>query len=221
MGLRRRIATTVAATAAAAGMAIGLAAPATALSESETNAFLGQLTASYNDPAVSSDGNPYDFDIVTKAALVTGADKILASQDAFTLFAPNDRAFEVLANDLGLLGKNYRFGAKVDETKVFNAIANSGVDITEVLLYHVLPGAKVTGKQVLSGPFSQRLTMANGEKLRVTVLSRSARFPVIVLGDKDGKFFNDLVVKSKIDVIQTENTVVHGISNVLLPDLQN
>ena len=78
MGLRRRIATTFAASAAAAGLAVGLAAPATALSEAETNEFLGKLTATYNDPTVSSDGNPYDFDIVTKAALVTGADKILA-----------------------------------------------------------------------------------------------------------------------------------------------
>jgi uncharacterized surface protein with fasciclin (FAS1) repeats len=224
MGLRRRIATTVAATAAAAGMAVGMAAPASALSETETNEFLKKLTASYNDPSESSDGNPYDFDIVTKAALVTGADKKLAGLGKFTLFAPNDRAFEVLANDLGLLGKNYRFSAKVDETKVYNALLtlpDAVPTITEILLYHVFPGGKVTGKQVLSGPFTQRLDMANGEKLRVTVLSRSTKFPVIVLGDKDGKSFNDLVVKSKIDVVQTDNTVVHGISDVLLPDLKN
>ena len=219
MGLRRRIATTFAATAAATGMAIGLAAPANALSEGETNEFLGKLTATYNDPTVSSDGNPYDFDIVTKAALVTGADKTLASLGSFTLFAPNDRAFEVTANNLGLLGKNYRYSAKVDETRVFNAIASSGVDVTEILLYHVIPNAKVTGKQVLSGPFTQRIDMANSEKLRVTVLSRSSRFPVIVLGDKDGRVFNDLVVRP--DVISTENTVVHSVSDVLLPDLQN
>ena len=219
MGLRRRIATTFAASAAAAGLAVGLAAPATALSEAETNEFLGKLTATYNDPTVSSDGNPYDFDIVTKAALVTGADKILAGLDSFTLFAPNDRAFEVTANNLGLLGKNYKYSAKVDETRVFNAIANSGVDVTEILLYHVIPNAKVTGKQVLSGPFTQRIDMANQEKLRVTVLSRSPRFPVIVLGDKDGRVFNDLVVRP--DVISTENTVVHSVSDVLLPDLQN
>lgn len=222
MGLRRRITTAFAATTAAAGVAIGLAAPASALSEKEAGDFLGQLTASYNDPTGPADpkDTPYDFDIVTKAALVTGADKTLASLPTFTLFAPNDRAFEVLANEKGLLGPNYRYGAKVDEKRVYEAILKLGpATITEVLLYHVFPKAKVTGKQVLSGPFTQRLDMANGEKLRVTVLSRSAKFPVIVLGDKDGKFFNDQVVKSKIDVIQTPNTVVHGISDVLLPDL--
>ena len=128
----------------------------------------------------------------------------------------------MLANEQGLLGPNYRYGAKVDEKRVYEAILKLGAPtITEVLLYHVFPAAKVTGKQVLSGPFTQRLTMANGEKLRVTVLSRSARFPVIVLGDKDGKIFNDQVVKSKIDAVETENTVVHGISDVLLPDLKN
>ncbi len=51
--------------------------------------------------------------------------------------------------------------------------------------------------------------------LRVTVLSRSARFPVIVLGDRDGKLFNDLVYRP--DVISTDNTVVHAVSDVLLP----
>jgi uncharacterized surface protein with fasciclin (FAS1) repeats len=220
MGFIRRISTGAVATMAAAGLALGLAAPANALSTEENDSFLGQLTGSFTDPSTTNDGNPYDFDIVTKAAIVTGATETLKSLDSFTLFAPNDRAFEVLANDLGLLGKNYRFGAKVDEIKVFNAIAGLGTDtITAVLLYHVLPGAKVTGKDVLSGPFTQRLTMANDQKLRVTVLSRSARFPVIILGDKDGKFFNDSVVRSKIDVVQTPNTVVHGISGVLLPTL--
>lgn len=219
MGLRKKIATTAAATVAAAGMAVSVAAPASALSEGETGSFLDQLTKTYNDPTTTAnDNNPYDFDIVTKAVLLTGADKILADQKQFTLFAPNDRAFEVLANEKGLLGPKYRYGATVDETKVFNAIAKLEVPaITEILLYHVFPTAKVTGPQVLSGPFTQRLTMANGEKLRVTVLSRSTRFPVIVLGDRDGKLFNDQVVKSKIDAVQTENTVVHGISDVLLP----
>ncbi len=147
MGFIRRIGTGAAATFAAAGLALGLAAPASALSEEETNNFLGQLTTTYTDPSETSDGNPYDFDIVTKAAIVTGATDTLAGLDSFTLFAPNDRAFEVLANDLGLLGKNYRFGANVDETRVFNAIAGLGTDtITEVLLYHVLPNAKVTGR---------------------------------------------------------------------------
>lgn len=221
MRMPRRIAAVLAGTALAAGAVFATAPSASALSDNETASFLGQLTKTYNDPTVSNDGNPYDFDIVTKAALDTGAVDTLAGLSSFTLFAPNDRAFEVLANRLGLLGKNHRFGATVDEGRVYDALVDAlGVDtIRQVLLYHVLVGARVTGAQVLSGPFYQRLTMANGQKLSVTVLSRSAAFPVIILGDKDGRWLNDYVVKSKIDVVKTPNAVVHGISDVLLPKL--
>ena len=221
MRLPRRLAAALAGTALAAGAVLATAPSASALSSTEAGSFLAQLKKTYNDPTVSSDSNPYDFDIVTKAAYATGAVDTLANLKSFTLFAPNDRAFEVLANKLGLLGPNYRFGATVDEKRVITAlIGGLGIDkIRQVLLYHVFAGGRVTGAQVLSGPFYQRLTMADGQKLSVTVLSRSAAFPVIILGDKDGSFFNDYVVKSKIDVIQTDNSVVHGISDVLLPTL--
>lgn len=222
MRLPRRIAAAVAGTALAAGAVLATAPPAQALSAPERSAFLTALTASYNDPATTpNDGNPYDFDIVTKAVLATGADATLLGLGKFTLFAPNDRAFEVLANRLGLLGPNYRFGATVDEKRVLTVLVSAlGLEkITQVLLYHVLPGARVTGADVLSGPFWQRLTMANGQTLSVTVLSRSTSYPVIVLGDKDGVWLNDLVVKSKIDVVKTPNAVVHGISDVLMPRL--
>ncbi len=210
--------------AAAGALALtGLApwSPAGALSQPETDDFLGQLTRTYNDPTGPADNNAYDFDIVTKAVLVTGADATLTSLPAFTVFAPNDRAFEVLAFRLGALSKSHRFGATVDEAKVYNAlVAKLGVDkIRKVLLYHVLAGQRMTGEQLLAGPRTRKITMANTQKLRVTVLSRNAAFPVIILGDKDGRPLNDQVVKSKIDVVSTDNAVVHGISNVLLPTL--
>ena len=221
MRLPRRLAAALASTAVVAGAVLATAPSAHALSAPETASFLTQLTRTYNDPTVSNDGNPYDFDIVTKAAIATGAVDTLASLKSFTLFAPNDRAFEVLANKLGLLGPHHRYGATVDEKRVITALIGAlGLDkIKQVLLYHVYAGGRVTGAQVLSGPFYQRLTMADGQKLSVTVLSRSAAFPVIILGDKDGQWFNDYVVKSKIDVVKTDNAVVHGISDVLLPTL--
>lgn len=221
MNVAKRIGALATSTALALGLGLTAAPQASALSADETNSFLAALTASYNDPTTSADNNPYDFDIVTKAVLVTGADATLASLDTFTLFAPNDRAFEVLADRLGLLGPRHRYGRTVDEKMVTEKLVEAlGVDtITEVLLYHVFPQAKVTGADVLAGPFFQRLTMANGQRLGVAVLSRSARFPLIALLDRDGRFLNDRVVKSKIDVVETENTVVHGISDVLLPRL--
>jgi hypothetical protein len=146
-------------------MAVGLAAPATALSEGETNEFLGKLTSDLQRPHRLQRRQPLRLRHRDHGGLGhrRRQDRSPAS-DSFTLFAPNDRAFEVTANNLGLLGKNYRYSAKVDETRVFNAIASSGVDVTEILLYHVIPNAKVTGKQVLSGPFTQRIDMANQEK---------------------------------------------------------
>ncbi len=221
MRLRTRLAAAVAGTALVAGAALAGAPAASALSTAETSSFLGQLTASYNDPTVSNDGNPYDFDIVTKAVLVTGADATLASLESFTLFAPNDRAFEQTALRLGLLPSGYKVGAKVDEGAVFAAVAGLGIPtVTEILLYHVLPGAKVVGADAVKLPiFGTKLTMANGQKLGVTNLTRIFRTPTLILTDRDGRSFNDFVVKSKIDVVKTDNAVVHGVSDVLLPAL--
>ncbi|MGB5934310.1 MAG: fasciclin domain-containing protein [Ornithinimicrobium sp.] len=222
MSLRTRMTALASATAVAAGLTFTAAAPASALSEEETGDFLGQLTASYNDPLESAnDRNPYDFDIVTKAVLLTGTDATLAGLDQFTLFAPNDRAFEVLAYRQGLLGDDFRFRGTVNEKAVTEALVEGlGAEaITEVLLYHTFADAKVTGADVLAGKRYQRLGMANGQNLGVKVVSRNAHYPLILLRDKDGRRYNDWVVPSKIDVVETDNAVVHGISDVLLPRL--
>ncbi|MGB5952007.1 MAG: fasciclin domain-containing protein [Ornithinimicrobium sp.] len=222
MSLRSRLTAFVSASAVAAGLTFTAAAPASALSDGETADFLGQLTASYNDPLESAnDGNPYDFDIVTKAVLLTGTDATLAGLDSFTLFAPNDRAFEVLAYRQGLLGDDFRFRSTVDEKAVTEALVEGlGAEaITTVLLYHAIPGAKADGENILTGFKNRRLETATGQGLGVKVVSRSARYPLILLRDKDGRRYNDWVVPSKIDVVETDNAVVHGVSDVLLPNL--
>jgi uncharacterized surface protein with fasciclin (FAS1) repeats len=222
MRLRTRLAAALAGTALVAGAALAGAPAASALSASETDSFLGQLTASYNDPTVSNDGNPYDFDIVTKAVLVTGADGILASLGSFTLFAPNDRAFEQTALRLGLLPSGYRVGASVNEKVVFEAVAGLGIPtVTNILLYHVVPGARVLGADAIKLPtFGTKLdTALAGQKIGVTNLTRIFRTPTLILTDNDGRLINDFVVKSKIDVVKTDNAVVHGVSDVLLPKL--
>ena len=146
----------------------------------------------------------FDIDMMEAAhgrapAVATGATSTLAGLDQFTLFAPNDRAFEVLAKDLGLLPRNYRFGRTIDEDMIFTKLLDGlGAEtITQVLLYHVYAGGKATGADVLGGSRYTSLPMANGQTLGVAVLSK--RLPWIVLKDKDGRFFNDYVVKSKID----------------------
>jgi uncharacterized surface protein with fasciclin (FAS1) repeats len=199
------IRTTIAGVAAAALVATGLAVGAPAQADS----------------APVGDTNPYDFDIVTEALQVTGLDKTLNGLEAgsgYTAFLPNDRAFEVLAKNLGLLEPGYTFGATVDEDRIFTAVAGLGeATLVKVLTYHVVPGAPLDGAKVLAGSRYKELTTANGQKVKVYVVSKTA--PYIILGDKDGRFFNDYVVKSKINVVDTDKVAVHGISDVLLPTL--
>ena len=105
----------------------------------------------------------------------------LQSLDNVTIFAPNDRAFEVLANKLGLLGKNYRYGATVDEDKIVAALLtlpNAAETIKAIMLYHVYTGGALPGKAVVKLPvFGTKLTMANGQKLSVTNFSRFTAHP--------------------------------------------
>jgi uncharacterized surface protein with fasciclin (FAS1) repeats len=185
-------------------------------------AIAGSLALAAPAQADSFEGDPYDFDIVTTAVAATG----IELPDTYTAFFPNDRAFEVLANNLGLLGPNYRYGAQVNEGKILGALVRGVGDdqpgdltldqVEAVLAYHVVPNAYLPGSAVLAGSRYKELTMANGQTLKVYVVSKTA--PFIVLGDRDGRFLNDYVVKSKINVIDNKSTqVVHGISDVLLP----
>jgi uncharacterized surface protein with fasciclin (FAS1) repeats len=184
-------------------------------------AIAGSLALAVPAQAAPADelGNPYDFNIVNAAIEATE----IELPATFTAFFPNDRAFEVLANNLGLLGSNYRYGATVDEGKILDALVKSDGEVSgltlgeieAVLAYHVVPDAALTGADVVAGKRIKSLTMANGDTLKAYVVSKSA--PFIVLGDQDGRFFNDYVVNSKIDYVKTDNVVIHGISDVLLP----
>ena len=88
-----------------------------------------------------------DFNILLKAVVAAGLDDELAVEGAdLTVFAPNDAAFVRLAQDFGFDGDPN------DEDAVFAAIADAlaGLSpdgdpiplLTDVLLYHVSPGAK-------------------------------------------------------------------------------
>jgi uncharacterized surface protein with fasciclin (FAS1) repeats len=187
-------------------------------------AIAGSLALAAPAQADAFEGDPYDFDIVNTAITATGIDL----PSTFTAFFPNDRAFEVLANNLGLLGPTYKYGAKVDEAKIVEALVRGVGDdqagdltldqVEAVLAYHVVPNAYLPGAAVVAGSRYKELKMANGQVVKVYVVSKTT--PFIVLGDQDGRFFNDFVVKSKINVIDNGSTqVVHGISDVLLPKL--
>ncbi len=220
MRIARKIAALAAGTALVAGSMLAAAPAASAGGTTGGQKVVDALVAGYGD---GSNGNPYDFQIVTTAVIRTELVPTLASLDGITVFAPNDRAFEVLANKLGLLGPNYRYGATVDEDKIVAALLtlpNAVATIKAIVLYHVFTGGAVDGAAATALPvFGTRLMMANGQKLGITNFTRFTGTPTLILGDKDGSFFNDYVVKSKVDVIKVPGAVVHGISDVLLPTL--
>ena len=94
------------------------------------------------DIAAGSD----DFNILVTALNTAGLTDTVRDADDITVFAPTDAAFTALAVDLGFDGD------QSDETAVFNYIAGAlaglnGGDaiplLTDILLYHVSPEAKL------------------------------------------------------------------------------
>ena len=126
------------------------------------------------------DSNPRDFDIVTEAVLAVldakpdSAVGVLADgSQKLTAFIPNDGAFRKLT--ASLTGTRYK-----SEKRVFNElVAAAGVDtIEQVLLYHVIPGAKINSAAAKQADGAE-LTTAQGATLTVNVFYRPT--PIISL----------------------------------------
>ena len=210
MSIRR----TVSLALVGAALTATVAAPITAAA---TQAPAGSVLALLEADGTAFDGNWYDFDILEAAARTVLAAKpdstvaALAVADAnLTVFAPNDRAFQVLV--ASLTGKWYGTEAGVVNGLV-TALGASAVDTIEsVLLYHVVPG-----KTTWAG-----LTTLNGKSV-TTVLGPTIGiryYPwlnVGVLTDQDPNAANPWIVNSKRDIMVGSNSVVHGIALVLRP----
>jgi hypothetical protein len=229
MRLRTRL-TAAAATVGLAATTALAATPAGAadgpdLSWIEPGSVAAQLAGATGAP----EGNPYDYDVLLTAVIALTGDedatlRVLGDLDfSGTVFAPNDRAFEVLAKTVGNL--EGRYGATVDEAaivaEVLEIVGGDLDALEDIVLYHATVAGNFRGADVLrlfGKPAAARtLPMVNGDSLRVDVLSPLPRFPIIVLRDNDGRYFNDFVVRSQINAITTETATVHGISDVLLP----
>ncbi len=131
-----------------------------------------------------------DFDIVEAAVYAVAGAKpkspVLILADGTkraTAFAPTDRAFRQLVEDL--TGKSY-----ASEEKVFTTLASLvDIDTLEtVLLYHVVPGATITAAQAVKAD-GAKLTTAAGVKLKVKVKNGH-----VMLVDKDPDAANATVI---------------------------
>jgi hypothetical protein len=223
--LRRRITAVLAVAALGAGTAVAAAPAASAHGKSSPTGTRSLAEVLGNDlvPGNGLDRNWRDFDIVREAADAVIATKgvdgtpvaLLADGTVpLTAFIPDDRAFRVLVHDLT--------GRWLSEKKVFATLAALPIDTVEaVLLYHVVPGATISSKDVLRlyrAPVDDRtLTTAQGGTVEVKVWWPNRRFPVVELRDADRNDANPFLLRSALDVNAGNAQVAHGISRVLRP----
>jgi uncharacterized surface protein with fasciclin (FAS1) repeats len=162
------------------------------------------------------DHNPYDFDIVTEAVLAVlkakpnSAVGVLADGNTkLTAFIPNDQAFRKLVKDL--TGNRY-----ASEKRLFNELVSLvGVDVVEqVLLYHVVPGAKITSAMAKNAHGAE-LPTAQGGTVTVDVIYK--RTPVIALKDNDPNDANPFLDVHALDINKGNKQIAHGITRVLRP----
>ena len=146
------------------------------------------------------DNNPYDYDLLIAAVTATGLAPTLSDESQrFTVFAPNDRAFERLVADL-----TGSFPASEQATLDAVLATFTPAQIKNILLYHVVAGKKLGPLQVL---FAGSLTMANGG----TVKPRG-----LTLRDETPSLRDPRLLLYGLN-IQASNGVIHTIDRVLVP----
>jgi uncharacterized surface protein with fasciclin (FAS1) repeats len=168
---------------------------------------------------LAADGHHFDrkwgdFDILDKAVMTVLAAKpdsavgVLADGSVkLTAFLPTDRAFRRLVHDL--TGK--RPGT---EKATFNRLAKAtGVDTIEaVLLYHVVPGARITYAQAKASD-GAKLKTALGPVVTVNVRKHGR----IALQDRDFNDANATIMRSGRNINSRNLQIGHAITRVLRP----
>jgi uncharacterized surface protein with fasciclin (FAS1) repeats len=204
----------LAALGSVAALAVGslaTAAPATAGSGTGNRSLATVLTSDHN----RFDKRSGDFDVVTEAVLAVLEAKpdspvaaLTQGRQRLTAFVPTDGAFRTLVYDL--TGK-----WRVKERRVFNTVAGLGIDTVEtVLLYHVVPGAKITAKRALAADGTD-VTTAQGGTVSVDVLNpRSGR---IRLQDADMDDVDPRTKPRLLNINKGNQQIAHGIDQVLRP----
>lgn len=216
----------IAAAVGAAGLAASmLAVPAQAADSTLAGALVGQNRGPNSvstpigavDPApwaFSKGGSPsnwYDFDILLNAVGFNKGEILKQAVEApdaaggnapLTLFAPNDRAFQLLAYDLG--GRmSWPATEKQVVDVIVGAVTNEDVDLNDVLGYHIT-APKLSGAEVLS---KGTLTMINTGTVKA-----SPSFGSIKL-DATGPLADARVART----VDAGDDIVHVISRVLVP----
>lgn len=146
-----------------------------------------------------------DFDILVTALTTAGLADTVRDAEDITVFAPTDAAFARLAVDLGFEGDTE------DDDAVFAHIAQALTDLgggdpipllTDILLYHVAPGARteptITGSEGIA-------TLLEGAEI-------APAGGALVDGEPD---LPDPVIV--VPDVAADNGIIQGIDRVLLP----
>jgi len=165
------------------------------------------------------DNDNGDFDILLTAVLAAGLEGALADPHAdLTVFAPNDKAFVRLAQDLGYEGSDEAGAFQ----QIFDTLVALGGDedgaiaiLTEILLYHVSGESQFLLEVIFSGGIDTLLVdMATGDPATILPVGRR-------LIDAEPEL-SDAFVSLRNSNIRARNGVIHTISRVMFPvDLDN
>jgi len=181
----------------------------TAVASASSNRAKNQRTIT--DYVVANGGNfddhHGDYDILLKAVVTADlADTLADTNSKFTVFAPNDRAFVLLAKDLGFTGDR--------EVDAWNflvrqlTVLGDGDPIpvlTNVLLYHVAPQAVYL--DALLFDTDEVTTALTGATIRTNERH---------LIDNDPDLTDARVLYRRAN-IPLRNGVIHGIDRVMIP----
>ena len=167
------------------------------------------VEASGGSEAGTFDENGRDYDILINALQTANLVGAVADPAAeLTVFAPNDRAFHRLANDLGFQG-----GSEEDAWNfLVGALTTLGNGdpvpvLTDILLYHVVP-EEVTAFQLIIKSFF-------GQTIATALTNATIRPFFFTLIDNDPDFRNPFLVRP-IN-LTADNGIIHGVSRVLIP----
>ncbi len=193
-----------------------LATPATATGGTARAAAPGTTSLA---EVLAADGNRFDgdhrdFDIVDRAVRTVLKAKpdspvglLAQGNKKATAFIPTDRAFMRLV-------KSLTGAAPSTERRTFRAVASvADVETLEtILLYHVIPGVKITSATATQAD-DAKLATAQGGPLRVNVWKNGRIF----LRDQDPNARNAEVLPGLLDINRGNKQIAHGIDRVLRP----
>jgi uncharacterized surface protein with fasciclin (FAS1) repeats len=166
-----------------------------AMAPASTDPMVGGAAMSPNETIVANAGKASNLTTLVGAVTAAGLGETLSGPGPFTVFAPDNAAFE-----------------KIPAATRQSLMAPAGkADLTKILTYHVVPGrltAADIASQAQAGGGTATLTTVQGEDLKV---SAGPNNTWVITDAKGGRS-----TITQADVAQS-NGMVHVIDTVLMP----